>query len=575
MTEIRAIDMAEVDDLAVRLSSAAGRMDLRSVAVDSALRGVGWSSWAGSALRDVGQQTGDAGRAVARRVRDIRATEARFRRFGEQGPLYPEPDTRFATSEAARAAGADLAARIAANFDYSDEEMYAALGALGQDARDPEFVRGFFDRLGPDLTVTLPMIVQEQLAPVYGVDGAQEGWTNLMRALGTAINTGSVDLDDVVNYMDPQQLSDLLVHNDFDHDVTVELAVRALDLYARGMKMGGGFNPGEGIMWEIGDPAVAAAVINRVSDAALDELLFDEWWDFYQGVDYVLDAALTRGYADPEAMDAAFLRVVRRVSEAGRIGRDEVQVALAQATSVHLQDIADWAASIQPGANVARLDSDQLIDYLARVIKDNDEAFDALHGGAAAFTAEQLARDGALEAFSVETERVGAVYGLLSGAHAELEMSKNDSAATLWTLGATALVLVPTPAGVALKLGVAAAKAGAGAFAKARADDARSDAAKDAAAVLGDGRAQGLLLLAASLYDADRRALAGSATASPLAPPSALLRPDGSLVPFGDIDSDAERAAFVSWLNSPAVREAVNSVDDEFLENFARVTDRD
>jgi hypothetical protein len=573
MTEIRSIDLAGVDELAARLTTAADCLESRRSAVDVALREAGSSSWAAGSILGVGRDVADAGQRVAVRVRDIRATEARLRRFGEQGPMYPRPDTRFATAEQARAAGASLAAVVSDNLEYSDDDMYAALVALGRDAGDPEFVRGFFDRLGHDSTVVLPMIVQDQLAPINGVDGAVDGWANLMRALGTAFKTGAVELDDVIGYMDPQQLSDLLVHNDFDDEVTVELGVRALDLYARGIKMGS-YDPGEGLMWELGDPDVAAAVLTRISDAALDELLFDEWWRMHEGVDFFLEAGLTR--AAPDDMDAAFRRVVRRVALADRsIGRDEVQVALAEAASVHLQDVADWAASIQPGANAVQLEASELVDALTRMIKDNDVAFDALHGGAAAFTSAQLPREGALQPFSVETERVGAVYGLLSAAHAELEMSKNDSAATLWTLGSTALVLVPTPAGLVLKLSVAAAKAGAGAFAKARADDARSSAARDAAEVLGDGRAQGLLLLAASLYEADRAALADSGRTSMLAPPAELLRHDGSMLPFGEIDSESELAAFVMWANSPEVREAVNAVDDEFLENFARVTATD
>ena len=562
-----AIDPAAVGTLASSLEDAADSLDASRVVVSRALGSAGRSSVAPARLSAVSSSARDAAADLRRRLRSLAELQMLYRRHGEPGPVYPRPSTTFPTFAAASDAGAALARSwmSAAEGDsfYDPARVRALLDRLAPHATDPHFSRAFFAELPPVFALVwfgqLSELSRDPDFP-YREDAIAPFLTSLSTGLNADPALLHRYLGPLSEGLTPGEIRDVLNYGEYADDVVLSLTLSAVSRAREGIRGMDWWEDEPGLFWEASrSPALAARLVAELDEDSLRDLLASSE-GILSGFGSVISAA-SSSRATVESLVALLARDGQRLAE-------DVQTGLAYAMGEHLEAFGDRVAR---GLYVAGTSSEDLVDVFVAVMDGNDDAVALLHEAGASAAARLLSSASAFNTGSAEIASVGGMFGLLARADASSAISEAEARARLYALGSQALGLVPLPgpplAGLAVKKGFTAL---ADSFASSR----RARGAAEALDLSDDGYEHGRLLLAV--------ALAAQEPTGSLAPPPALLRDDGTVKVFAELDTTAEHEALVSWLSRPTpwavpgldgpapgtLDEVVRHYDDEYVAAF-------
>jgi hypothetical protein len=527
-----AIDPAAVATLASTLEGAASSLDTSRLAVARALSSVGRSSPAPDRLAAVAGAAGAAAGDLRRRLRELAALQVQLRRMGEQGPLYPRPDTTFPTFEAAERAGEDLARDWTEAFEgpafWDGERVRALVDRLAPHAGDPHFSKAFFAALSPALA---NVWLSHLSSPPWGreLPYRDDAIAPFLTALSTGLNADPALLRSYLGMLreglTPGEVRDVLNYGDYADDVVLSLTFAAVERARDGMT---GLEPWEhepGLFDAASrSPELAARLVEALDEDALRDALASS-----DGILSGFGSVVAAAAPSRETVESLVALLARKDQHLA----DDVQAGLAYGIGEHVETFGYRAAR---GLYVGDTSSDDLVRVLVRVMDDNDAAVATLHDAAAEAAARLLRTD--LNAGSAEVETLGGVVGLLARADSDAAISEAEARARLYALGSQAIALVPLPGpalpGMVAKKGFSALV---GSFAKSE----RARGASEALDITEDGYQHGRLLLAVSLASREPS----------LAPPRALLRDDGTLKVYAELDTPAEHDALREWLDRP------------------------
>jgi len=565
-----AIDPATVGTLATSLESAADSLDTSRIAAARALGSVGRSSVAPARLGSVASEARAAAADLRRRLRELRDLQVLYRHMGERGPVYPMPSTSFPTFAAASAAGESLARQFMAAAEddafYDPERVRALLERLAPHASDPHFAEAFFGAMPPVFALVWYRQISE-LSKRRDFPYREDAIAPFLTSLSTGLNADPALLRTYLGPLreglTPGEVRDVLNYGAYPDDVVLSLTLSAVERARLGIRGMDWWEDEPGLFREASrSPELAARLV-----AALDE---DSLRDLLATSDGVLSGfgSVVRAAAPSRETVESLVALLARD---GQRLADDVQVGLAYAMGEHMEAFGDRVAR---GLYVAGTSSEDLVRVFVDVMDDNDEAVALLHTAGAEAAARLLRSSGAFNTGSAEIASLGGIVGLLTRADASSAISDAEARARLYALGSQAIALIPLPGPALVGL---AAKKGFGALAGSFESSARAKGAAEALDLSDDGYEHGRLLLAV--------ALAAQEPTGSLAPPAALLRDDGTVKVFAELDSTAEHAALVEWLSRPTpwqvpglagptpatLDEVVRHLDDEYVAAFDKL----
>jgi hypothetical protein len=576
-----AIDPPAVADLARALDAAADALETRRVAIDRTLRGVGRAATAPARLGAAATSLRDNGGDLRRRLAELAKLQALYRHTGEPGPVYPRPDTTFATFADATAAGDKLGREFAALADgtawWDSDRVAPLLDALAAHQGDAHFCAAFFAAMDPRIgTLWIPHLSELSLRRdfPYDRDGAVAPY---LTALGTALAADpallAAYLRPIQGMLLPAEIRDVLRYGTYD-DATVLTLVRGAverSLYGIGARYWWEEEPGL-LDPLLRSPELAQRFIAGLPDDQLRDLL-GAGEGLVSGFGAV---AYVAGYGADDASYAAVERLVVTIGRGTRVS-DEVQYGVASAMGAHLDRLA---LMVTEGAYPPDFSKDQLVSAFVRVMDGNRDAYVTVHDAAADLTARLLAVHDNLSRSSPALAALGAVHGLVASADADADVAAGARSAGYWAMASQALSLVPLP-GPALAGTVV--KKTFGSLLDDQADAARAAGEAKATIDLDTGYDQGRQLIAIALWQQDA---AVHGAASTLAPPALLRHDDGTLKVLAELRTPAERAALDEWLGRPVpwtvesydgtahratLDELTRSIDDEYDAAFKKV----
>ena len=562
-----AIDPAAVGTLASALDDAAGSLDASRLAVSRALSSAGRSSPAAARLSAVATVARESSADLRRRLRALAELQTVYRRMGENGPVYPRPDTSFSTFAAAARAGEELAREWTAAFEGSDDfydpaAVRALLAALERHASDPHFAEAFFAAMPP----VLAMIWYSQLSELsrhpdfpYREDAIAPFLTSLSTGLNASPALLRRYLGPLSEGLSPGEIRDVLTYGDYPDDVVLSLTLSAVERAREGAFGIDWWEDEPGLFSAASrSPELAARLVAALDEESLRDVLASSE-GILSGFGPVV-AAASSDRATVESLVALLARDDQRLA-------GDVQNGLAYAVGEHLEAFGDRVAR---GLYVAGTSSEDLVRVLVRVMDGNAAAAGTLHSAAASAAARLLRAD--LTTGSVEIASLGGIVGLLARAGSSAAISDAEARARLAAFVSQAVGLVPLPGP---PLAGAVAKKGFTALVDSYVRSARSRGASEALDLTDDGYEHGRLLLAVALASREPS----------LAPPRLLLRDDGTVKTFADLDTTAEHEAYVGWLSRTTpwpvpglagerpgtLDEVVRHLDDEYVAAFDKL----
>jgi hypothetical protein len=565
-----AIDPAAVAALASSLDAAADACDSSRASVSRTLSSVGRTSVAPARLGAVASSARAAAADLRRRLGELRELQVLYRRTGEQGPVYPMSSTVFPTYEAAAAAGSALAREFLAAAESSDtfydaSAMRSLLDRLAPHADDPHFTKAFVDAMPPVLTLVWISQIGE-LSKQRDFPYREDAIAPFLTSLSTGLNASPAALRRYLGPLSegltPAEVRDVLNYGDYSDDVVLSLTLAAVSRAREGVHGMDWWEDEPGLFDAASrSPELASRLISALDEDALRDLLATTY-GVTSGFGSVVSAA-SSSRSTVESLVALLARSDQRLA-------DDVQVGLAYGIGEHFESFGDRVAR---GLYVGETSSEDLVRVLVRVMDENDAAVSVLHESGAEAAARLLRSSRAFTPGSPSVAALGGIFGLLARANASSAISDAERRARLYALGSQAVGLLPLPGP---PLAGAAAKKAFTALVDSYASSARARGQAGAIAFTDDGYEHGRLLLALALAGQDDR------PGAPLAPPRVLLRADGTLKVFADLDTAKEQDALVEWLSRPTpwpvsdlsgprpgtLDEVVRGLDDEYVAAF-------